>query len=239
MIRAWIEVESLVTIHDRIVSRLPRIPGQETEDAALKLLALRKSGEDPNALIRMQHPSGGWPGFPGVGPPSAFHTGLALVALRAFQTPSVQPVVERAFGWLSVLEGLESHWLWRWKFSFFDKQVRFDPMKSGWPWVEGTLVGSRPRRFRSWRFGHGDKIRTECPRRWKCCWTGPVSAAGGMPAIQSLSGSNLVHTQISQPWRFLHCVALRKPICRLFVHRSITWRDALKIPGRCTLWLGQ
>ena len=96
------EVESLVTIRDRILSRLPRIPGQGTEEAALSLLALRKRGGDPNALIRMQHPSGGWPGFPGIGPPNAFHTGLALVALRPFQTSSVQPVVERAFGWLSV-----------------------------------------------------------------------------------------------------------------------------------------
>ena len=165
-----------MTIHDRIVSQLPRIPGQGTEEAALKLLALRKSGADPNALIRMQHPSGGWPGFPRVGPPSAFHTGLALVALRAFQTPSVQPVVERAFGWLSVLEGLESHWLWRWKFSFFDKQVRFDPMKSGWPWVEGTVSWVAPTAlsilaFRSWR-QDSDRVPTAvemlldraCPR---------------------------------------------------------------------------
>ena len=155
MIRVWIEVESLVTIHDRIVSRLPRIPGQGTEEAVLKLLALRKRGTDPNALIRMQHPSGGWPGFLGTRPPSAFHTGLALVALRPFQTPSMKPAVERAFGWLSVLDGLESHWLWRWKFRFFDKQVQFDPMKSGWPWVEGTVSWVAPTAlsilaFRSW-----------------------------------------------------------------------------------------
>ena len=155
-IRGRSEVEFLVTIHDRIVSRLPRIPEQGTEDSALKLLALRKIGADPKALIRMQHPSGGWPGFLGIGPPSAFHTGLALVALRPFQTPSVQPVAERAFGWLSVLDGLESHWLWRWKFRVFDKQVQFDPMKSGWPWVEGTVSWVAPTAlsilaFRSWR----------------------------------------------------------------------------------------
>jgi len=176
MIRGWSEVESFVTIHDRIVSRLPRVPGQGTEEAALKLLALRKSGADPNTLIRMQHPSGGWPGFLGIGPPSAFHTGLALVALRPFQTPSVQPVAERAFGWLSVLDGLESHWLWRWKFRVFDKQVQFDPMKSGWPWVEGTVSWVAPTAlsilaFRSWRH-ESDRVRTAvdmlldraCPR---------------------------------------------------------------------------
>jgi hypothetical protein len=144
-----------VAIRDRILSRLPQVPGQGTEEAALRLLALRKRGGDPNALIGMQHPSGGWPGFPGIGPPSAFHTGLALVALRPFQTSSAQPVVERAFGWLSPLHGLESHWLWRWKFRFFDKQVQFDPMKSGWPWVEGTVSWVAPTAlsilaFRSW-----------------------------------------------------------------------------------------
>ena len=74
-----------MTIHDRIVSRLPRIPGQGTEEVALKLLALRKSDADPNALIRMQHASGGWPGFLGIGPPSAFHTGLALLPYGRFR----------------------------------------------------------------------------------------------------------------------------------------------------------
>lgn len=165
-----------MAIRDRIVSRLPRVPEQGTEEAALKLLALRKRRGDPNALIRMQHPSGGWPGFPGIGPPSAFHTGLALVALRPFRASSAQPVVERAFGWLSVLDGLESHWLWRWKFRFFDNQVQFDPMKSGWPWVEGTVSWVAPTAlsilaFRSWR-QESDRVPTAvdmlldraCPR---------------------------------------------------------------------------
>ena len=145
-----------MAIHDRILSRLLQVPEQGTEAAALRLLALQKRGGDPNALIRMQHPSGGWPGLPEIELPNAFYTGLALVALRPFQTSSVQSVVERAFVWLSALDGLESHWLWRWKFRFFDKKVQFDPMKSGWPWIEGTVSWVAPTAlsilaFRSWR----------------------------------------------------------------------------------------
>lgn len=133
-----------MAIRDRIVARLSSIFEQGTEAEALKLLALRNAGADPSQLIRMQQPCGGWPGFSGSGPPSAFHTGLALVTLRPFQTSSVQPVVARAFAWLSPLRGLESHWLWRWKFRFFDKHVQFDPMKSGWPWIEGTVSWVAP-----------------------------------------------------------------------------------------------
>ena len=145
-----------MAIRDRIVARLSSVPEQGTEAEALKLLALRNAGVDPSQLIRMQQPCGGWPGFSGSGLPSAFHTGLALVALQPFQTSSVQPVVARAFAWLLPLRGLESHWLWRWKFRFFDKQVQFDPMKSGWPWIEGTVSWVAPTAlsilaFRSWR----------------------------------------------------------------------------------------
>lgn len=133
-----------MAIRDRIVARLAPVPSQGTEDAALKLLALRNAGADPSELMRMQQLSGGWPGFARVELPSAFHTGLALVALRPFHTSWAQPVVDRGFEWLSLLQGLESHWLWRWKFRFFDKHVQFDPMKSGWPWIEGTVSWVAP-----------------------------------------------------------------------------------------------
>jgi hypothetical protein len=39
---------------------------------------------------------------------------------------------------------VENHWLWKWKFRYFDRQVRFDPTKAGWPWVDGTISWVAP-----------------------------------------------------------------------------------------------
>lgn len=50
----------------------------------------------------------------------------------------------RAFAWLESMRGVEGHWLWKWKFRYLDRQVRFDPTKSGWPWVEGTVSWVAP-----------------------------------------------------------------------------------------------
>jgi hypothetical protein len=104
----------------------------------------------------MQDRSGAWPALPNVEYPSAFHTSLALLAIQPFQITSVKNAAERAFGWLSELRGLESHWLWEWKFRLFDRQVRFDPTKSGWPWVPNTVSWVAPTAlsilaFRTWR----------------------------------------------------------------------------------------
>jgi hypothetical protein len=41
----------------------------------------------------------------------------------------------RLLGW----QGKEGNWLWRWKFRWFDRQVRFDPRKVGWGWTEQTI----------------------------------------------------------------------------------------------------
>lgn len=125
-----------------------------TEDVALSLLALRHSGADPEALIRRQHRSGGWSEIPNTELPNAFHTALALLAIRPF-VATTGPAAERAFRWLAGLRGLESHWLWQWKFRLFDRQVRFDPSKSGWPWVPGTVSWVAPTAlsilaFRAW-----------------------------------------------------------------------------------------
>lgn len=114
------------------------------EDLALSLLALRESGADPAALLIAQHLSGGWCAIAGAGEPGVFHTSLALLALRRCQPLAPRKVVDRAFRWLSGVRGLESHWLWQWKFRLFDRQVRFDPSKSGWPWVPGTVSWVAP-----------------------------------------------------------------------------------------------
>jgi hypothetical protein len=42
------------------------------------------------------------------------------------------------------MRGLEAHWLWKWKFRYFDRQVRFDTTKNGWPWIDGTVSWVAP-----------------------------------------------------------------------------------------------
>ena len=149
-------VISCVTIRSQVLERLTTTSGRGIEDAALSLLALRNSGADPHALLGTQHRSGAWSALPDMEPLSAFHTALALLAIRPFQTASVRHAAGRGFEWLSELRGLESHWLWQWKFRLFDKQVRFDPSKSGWPWVPDTVSWVAPTAFsilafRVWR----------------------------------------------------------------------------------------
>jgi hypothetical protein len=149
-------VQSCVAIRSQILQQLSAMSGNGIEDMALSVLALRKDGVDPRQLLAAQHRSGAWSAHPGIGPPSTFHTALALLAIQPFQTVSAKQAADLAFEWLSELRGLESHWLWQWKFRLFDTQVRFDPAKSGWPWVPGTVSWVGPTAlsilaFRAWR----------------------------------------------------------------------------------------
>lgn len=162
IIWTWMSVKSYVTIRSQVLQRLTTTSGHGIEDTALSLLALRNSGADPHPLLGTQHRSGAWSALPDIEPLSAFHTALALLAIRPFQTTSARHAAERAFEWLSELRGIESHWLWQWKFRLFDKQVRFDPSKSGWPWVPGTVSWVAPTAlsilaFRAW---HRESPRT-------------------------------------------------------------------------------
>lgn len=92
-----------------------------------------------------QQRSGAWSALPHSGPGNCFHTALALLALKASTTnQEIPPPVARAFSWLDSIAGVESHWLWKWKFRYFDRHVRFDPTKTGWPWVEGTVSWVAP-----------------------------------------------------------------------------------------------
>jgi hypothetical protein len=107
-------------------------------------------------LLRQQLPSGAWAAIPNADLPNAYCTALALVALQSHRTPAVGQAADRAFEFLDDLRGRESHWLWQWKFRFFDRQVCFDPSKSGWPWVPGTVSWVAPTAlailaFRTWR----------------------------------------------------------------------------------------
>lgn len=155
-IRQDVAVEFCVDLHAQVLDRLRTLPTNGTEDSALTLLALRHAGGDPIPLLRQQHPSGAWTAIPDTDLPNAYHTALALLALRPYQSPAVQQAADRAFEFLSGLQGRESHWLWQWKFRLFDREVRFDPSKSGWPWVPGTVSWVAPTAlailaFRAWR----------------------------------------------------------------------------------------
>lgn len=141
-------------LRDAILGRL----GAPTtvEDVALTLLALRRAGLNPEVLISAQQSSGAWPAAFHVGLPSVYHTALALLALREFDTPLAQEAADRAFRWLASIQGREAHWLWQWKFRLFDRQVRFDPSKYGWPWIPDTVSWVAPTAlsilaFRCWR----------------------------------------------------------------------------------------
>jgi hypothetical protein len=116
----------------------------DTESTSLQIMACR-GRIDATSILRSQQRSGAWSALPVSGPENCFHTALALLALRASTTGREIPLpATRAFAWLDLIAGVEDHWLWKWKFRYFDRQVRFDPTKTGWPWVEGTVSWVAP-----------------------------------------------------------------------------------------------
>jgi hypothetical protein len=118
-------------------------PAITLEELALKTLALPGEPHFSEAIIKRQLPDGGWAEHVAVPLANAYSTGLALLSLA--RSRNTKPTsVENGFRWLSKTVGVESHWLWKWKFRFFDTKVRFDPSKSGWPWIPGTLSWVAP-----------------------------------------------------------------------------------------------
>ncbi len=128
-----------------LIQYLCEVAPHDTESLSLQIMACRKQVSHQDKLLQTQSPSGAW--FTGNkrGPENCFHTALALMALRSTAAKGHVPLaVTRAFGWLDSMAGVENHWLWKWKFRYFDWHVRFDPNKSGWPWVEGTVSWVAP-----------------------------------------------------------------------------------------------
>jgi hypothetical protein len=116
----------------------------DTEATSLQVMACR-GRIGATSISRSQQRSGAWSALPDSGPENCFHTALALLALRAATTGREMPLpAARAFAWLDSISGVEDHWLWKWKFRYFDRHVRFDPSKTGWPWVEGTVSWVAP-----------------------------------------------------------------------------------------------
>jgi hypothetical protein len=111
------------------------------EPTCLALLALagtpsQASDLGYDFLRRTQNSNGSWPAFTGDDAEGAWVTSLALIALHdSFRDIDARL---RGFSWLMNSFGREAHWFWRWKFRTTDRQVRFDPDKSGWPWMPGT-----------------------------------------------------------------------------------------------------
>lgn len=135
-------LEFHVTTREQILSELRTRQPRTAEEFALKLLALRAEAPDSLDLVRIQRRDGAWSAIQSAGPPSVFHTALALIALRHLRVAFAE--ADRGLRWLESIRGNESHWFWKWKFRFFDRQVRFDPNKSGWPWVPGTVSWVAP-----------------------------------------------------------------------------------------------
>ncbi|MCZ2078040.1 MAG: hypothetical protein LC130_23915 [Bryobacterales bacterium] len=115
------------------------------EELALRSLALRGEWRDCSQLFESQLPCGGWPNALGTSEPNAYSTSMALIALAHLRDRrDARAAVNLAFGWLDETAGREGHWLWRWKFRWFDRRVKFDTSKYGWPWIDGTVSWVAP-----------------------------------------------------------------------------------------------
>ena len=131
------------------------------EPTALALLALPSNsvGERDAAirfLLHMQNANGSWPAFSGDDGGGSGLTGLALYALNRCSDQSM--VINRAVHWLTECRGLESHWLWKWKFRTSDRHVRFDPEKFGWPWMRETASWVVPTAYSILALKHSGSI---------------------------------------------------------------------------------
>lgn len=131
---------SLMDVHDQVRRRIATHEAHEIEAMSLAALAMRQAFP---SLVAAQLGSGAWRPYVDQGPSSVFHTSLALLALRR-AGHVVGGGIDRAFSWLESVRGVESHWFWRWKFRLVDRAVTFDPLKTGWPWFEGTISWVAP-----------------------------------------------------------------------------------------------
>jgi hypothetical protein len=131
------------------------------EPTALALLALpsesvRERGAAIRFLLHTQNANGSWPAFSGDDGGGSGLTGLALYALNYCSDRSM--VIKRAVHWLIECRGLESHWLWKWKFRTSDRHVHFDPDKFGWPWMPETVSWVVPTAYSLLALDHAHDI---------------------------------------------------------------------------------
>jgi hypothetical protein len=110
------------------------------EPTCLALLALRLRSTTDQArglrfLKNCQRTDGSWPGFEG-DDEGSWATSLAIITL--IRVGGDWDSVQRGCQWLLRTRGQESDWLAKWRYRLFDKKVRFDPDKYGWPWTVGA-----------------------------------------------------------------------------------------------------
>jgi hypothetical protein len=86
-------------------------------------------------LDSCQRPDGSWPAFQG-DEEGSWATALAVIAHACLGGNWSR--VQRGAAWLLEVRGQESHWLAKWRYRLFDRQVRFDPDKYGWSWTDGA-----------------------------------------------------------------------------------------------------
>ena len=120
------------------------------ETTCLAALALGLNDKDVHGrsqefLLGEQNPNGSWPAFHGDDREGAWVTSLGVIVLR--DVPASITARLAGIRWLTVCQGKESSWFWRWKFRTTDRHVRFDPEKSGWPWVPDTCSWVVPTAF--------------------------------------------------------------------------------------------
>jgi len=121
--------------------------GQQSATEPTALATLAHCGR-PEDLARTQNVDGSWPSVhpeAGAELPGGWSTSLAAIAL--LRTSPADPRIPRALQWLCNSRGIESHWLWRWKFKVADTQVAFNPDKYGWSWAAGTASWVIPTAF--------------------------------------------------------------------------------------------
>ena len=120
------------------------------EATCLAALALGLDDKDVRGLAQEfllveQNVNGSWPAFHGDDRDGAWVTSLVVIVLR--DLPAARQARLAAIRWLVAFQGKESSWFWRWKFRTADRHVRFDPDKSGWPWVPDTVSWVVPTAF--------------------------------------------------------------------------------------------
>jgi hypothetical protein len=129
----------------KILNELRARAAVSIEELALRSLALRAELQECRQLLESQLRCGGWPNALGTSEPNAYSTSWALIALAHMRARrDTRAAVNSAFIWLNGIAGREGHWLWRWKFRWFDRQVKFDCSKFGWPWIDGTVSWVAP-----------------------------------------------------------------------------------------------
>lgn len=121
-----------------------------TETTCLCLLALRLEPistctKGVGLLSGCQNPNGSWPAFRDDDQEGSWVT--ALVVITLIRLGGDWKAIEGGLSWLLETKGQESHWLWKWRYRWIDRNVRFDPEKYGWPWTVGASSWVVPTSF--------------------------------------------------------------------------------------------